>query len=52
MWGFTLTISDDHLLIVGYGGANMQRYKGAYKIPVANITASIDQQHNSDTPTK
>ena len=52
MFGFTPTIiSDDHLIIVGYSGADM-RYKGAYKIPVANITASIDQQHNSDTPTK
>ena len=51
MWGFTPTISDDHLLIVGYShpyGIN----NGAYKIPVTNITTSIDQQHNSDTPTK
>ena len=52
MWGFTPTISDDHLLIVGYSGADMKPYNGAYKIPVANITASIDQQHNSNTPTK
>ena len=52
MWGFTPTISDDHLIIVGYSCTNMQPYKGAYKIPVANITASVDQQHNSDTPTK
>ena len=52
MWGFTPTISDDHLLIVGYCGADMNGYKSAYKIPVANITASIYQQHNSDTPTK
>ena len=44
--------SDDHLLIVGYAGANTKPYKGAYKIPIANITTSIDQQHNSDTPTK
>ena len=51
MYGFTPTISDDHLLIVGYSGDNI-RDKSAYKIPVANITASIDQQHNSDTPTK
>ena len=51
MWGFTPTISDDHLLIVGYAGAYM-RYNYAYKIPVANITTSIAQQHNSDTPTK
>ena len=48
MYGFTSTISDDHLLIVGYGGIDIK----PYKIPVAHITASIDQQHNSDTPTK
>ena len=52
MYGFTPTISDDHLLIVGYYGADMKISKSAYKIPVANITASIYQQHNSDTPTK
>ena len=52
MWGFTPTNSDDHLLILGYSGADMLPYNGAYKIPVANITSSIDQQHNSDTPTK
>ena len=52
MWGFTPTLSDDHLLIVGYGGSDMKSYKGAYKILVANITASIDQQQNSDTPSK
>jgi len=52
MYGFTPTISDDHLLIVGYSGADFKVYNGAYKIPVANITTSIDQQHNSDTLTK
>ena len=51
MWGFIPTISDDDLFIVGYNGAD-GRYKNAYKIPVANITASIDQQHNSDTLNK
>ena len=52
MCSFTPAISDDHLFIVNYSGANMRGYNGAYKIPVSNITASIDQQHNSDTPTK
>ena len=52
MWGFRPTISDDHLLIVGYYGADMKGNISAYKIPVANITSSIDQQHNSGTPTK
>ena len=50
---FTPTISDDgYMLIVGYGQKDMRSYGHAYKIPVANITASGDQQHNSDTPTK
>ena len=52
MYAFTPTISDDHLLIVGYNIADTKRVKSTHKIPVANITASIDQQHNSDTPTK
>ena len=52
MYGFTPTISDDHLLIVGYSGADLKICRSAYKISVANITVSIDQQHNSDTPTK
>ena len=52
MGGFTPTItSDNHLLIVGYYAKDTYGRNGAYKIPVANITASIDQ-HNSDTPTK
>ena len=52
-WGFIPTISDDHLLIVGYGDAYTKRNRSAYKIPVANITtASNHQQQNSDTPTK
>ena len=52
MYGFRPIISDYHLLIVGYCDADMKANKSAYKIPVANITASGDQQHNSDTPTK
>ena len=51
MYGFTPTISDDHLLIVGYSGVDGKGSQGSYKIPVANIT-SADQQHNSNTPTK
>ena len=49
MYGFIPSISDDNLLIVGYSSGNMKCNNGAYKVPVANITASID---NSDTPTK
>ena len=51
-WGFTPIVSDDHLLIMGYYGADMKRYNGAYKIPQANITALGYQQHKSDMLTK
>ena len=49
MWGFTPIVSDDHLLIVSYGG-DLKHDNGTYKIPITNITISSDQQHNSDTP--
>ena len=54
MFAFTPIVSDDHLLIVGYHGADIKPYNGACKIPVANITASGSQQHNWYwyTPTK
>ena len=56
MYAFTPIVSDDHLIIVGYVGADnsagLKCCNGAYKILVVTITASIDQQHNSDTPTK
>ena len=52
MYAFTPTVSDDHLLVVGYYCVEKFVYKCAYKIPVANITSSINQQHNSDIPTK
>ena len=52
MWGFTPIVSDDHLLIVGYSGANMLVDNSVYKIPVISITTSFDQQHNSNTPTE
>ena len=46
-----LTTCDDHLLIVGYGRPNTT-YRQTYTIPLVSIMVSIDQQHNSDTPTK
>ena len=46
MFGFTPTISDGDLIIVGYRGADMRHYCNAYKKPVSDITASIDQQPN------
>ena len=44
-------ISDDHLLIMCYIGGD-KRQNIAYKIPITNITASIDQQCNRYTYTK
>ena len=52
MWGFTPTISDDHLIIVCFLCSHTIDDRNAFRIPVANITASIDQQYNSKTPTK
>ena len=52
MYAFTPTItSDDHLLIVGHDGAG-KHHNSAHKIPITDVTASIDQQHNRDIPTK
>jgi len=52
MYGFTPTTSDGDLIIVGYGNKDFKIDNSAYKIPVTNITASVDQQHNIDTSTK
>ena len=51
MWGLKPITTSNDLLIVGSGGAN-EPHKGVYKIPIANITSSTEQQHNCDTPTK
>ena len=45
MYGFTPTISDDHLLIGSW--CPFVTCKQFYKIPVANITSPIYQGHNS-----
>jgi len=47
MWGLKPTVSDDHLFIVSYYGCE-DICRNAYKIPVATIIASIDQQYNGD----
>ena len=52
MCAFKLIISDDHLLIVGYNFAYINRAKSTHKIPVAHMRSSIDQPHNTDTPTR
>ena len=46
MLDFFPTISDKHMLIAGYFGTDGKPKKGAYKLSVANITASLDQQHS------
>ena len=50
MYGFTPTISYDHLLVGRYSPTNT--CKQFYKIPVANITTPMYQNDNSDMPTK
>ena len=49
MYAFTPIISNAHLLIVGYIGADILVTNAIYKLPVTNITASIDGQCNSAT---
>ena len=51
LYEFIPTISDDHLIIVGYGDTDRKGKKGAYKLPVANITASIEEQHKVTSST-
>ena len=52
MFAFTpTTTSDDHLLIVGYGGA-VSRQRNAYKMPVTNITSSNHPKFNSGAYTE
>ena len=46
MCDFTPTISDGHMLIVGYYSVERKHEKGAHKLPVASITTSVDQQHS------
>ena len=54
MYAITPIVSDDYLLIVGYYSLKTKDNCScsAYKIPVAAIISSIDQQHSNDTPTK
>ena len=49
MYDFTPSISNDYLLIVGHWGKDRKPHRNVYKVPVVNITASIDGQHNCDT---
>ena len=44
MAAFTPTISDDHLLIVGHNDVGT-RSKNAYKIPITDIKAAINQKY-------
>ena len=52
MWALTPIISDNHLVIVGYCSRDIKAYEGAYKIPIANITAPVCQNYNTDTSAK
>ena len=48
---FAPIISDDYLVIAGYSDGH-EAMKGVYRLPVANITASIGGQHNSATSSR
>jgi len=52
MGNFSPTISDDHLLIVGYTDASNKGNRSAYKIAVDDITKPDYHEQTSDTPTK
>ena len=52
MWDLTTTTSGDHLLIVNYCDVDLLICSDVYKIPVVNITGSVDQQRNSNAPVK
>ena len=52
MYNFTPIVSNDQLLVVGYGDEDGYTSKAAYRLPVTNIIASIDGQHNSATSSR
>ena len=47
MYGFMPTVSNGHMLIVGYSDADKKRDRSAYKIPIANIVP--DHSHQNRT---
>ena len=51
MHSIILTTYNDYILIVGYDRSN-KTYRQTYTIPLVNITASSDKQHDSNTSTK
>ena len=56
MYGFTPTVSNDDLVVVGYTSVDSVRHKKAYKMLVSDIAESMltehDQECGSPTPTK
>ena len=52
MFEFSPIISNDNLLIVGYAGEDNKVEQGVFRLPVTNIIASIDGQHNSATSSR
>ena len=52
MYEFTPVISNNHLLIVGYAGADGKAKKGVYRLPVANIIASVDERNHNAASSK
>ena len=49
MFELQLTVSNDHLFVVGYSNVNKVYNKCVYKLPVTLITDSTDQQQCAST---
>ena len=53
MYGFMPTVSNGHMLIVGYSDAEKKRDRSAYKIPIGDIIAPPDyHRQNRPMPAK
>ena len=54
MYAFTPTICDDYLLVVGYTGADVKRYKNSFKILISDIIKLVEpcQPEAKDPRTK
>jgi len=51
MYAFTPIICDDYLLVVGYTGADMKRYKNSFKVLVNDIVR-LEEPHQQKVCTK
>ena len=52
MYGFMPTVSDGHMLIVGYSDGEKKRDRSAYQIPISDIIAPDYHRENRTMPAK